>query len=155
MVGFTAAHNAVRARNHTPNPDPPLPPMRWSTSIAATAQAYAETLAADNCAFRHSMGSGLGENLAKNRGSMRNPTAVTESWAGEEACWTFGTFMQTDSCDMTCTTQMFSNGCGHYTQIIWRNTTQVGCGMATCSDSSEIWVCNYSPPGNYLRQNAY
>jgi hypothetical protein len=63
--------------------------------------------------------------------------------------------MQNDSCNMTCTTQMFSNGCGHYTQIIWRNTTEVGCGMATCSNGSEIWVCNYNPPGNYLRQNAY
>jgi len=41
---------------------------------------------------------------------------------------------------------------GHYTQVIWKNTTEVGCGVAR-SNQGEIWVCNYNPPGNYQGQN--
>jgi hypothetical protein len=150
MVGMTDAHNVVRARMHTPNPSPPLPPMKWSTSIAATAQAYA-----NSCPMGHSMAPGLGENLAFFGGLMSNPTMVVESWAGEEDCWTFGAFFQGDSCNMFCTSAMSSNGCGHYTQIIWRETTEVGCGVATCFGGQEVWVCNYKPPGNFVGMLPY
>ncbi len=36
---------------------------------------------------------------------------------------------------------------GHFTQMIWRNTTKVGCAIAS-SHSDDILVCRYSPPGN-------
>jgi pathogenesis-related protein 1 len=83
-----------------------------------------------------------------------------DGWASEVACWTYGKFMQTDSCDMVCTTNLSSNGCGHYTQLVWRNTTQVGCGVADCAPDGlltnrSIWVCNYSAAGNYIGQNPY
>jgi hypothetical protein len=47
--------------------------------------------------------------------------------------------------------------CGHYTQLVWRGTTRVGCGKATCTVNSpfgagfptwEYYVCDYEPPGN-------
>ena len=44
--------------------------------------------------------------------------------------------------------------CGHYTQVVWKNTKLVGCGIASCGNS-EIWVCNYSPPGNYVGERPY
>lgn len=154
MIGFTAAHNAVRARSHNPEPSTPIPPLRWSTTLAASAQAYADQLAS-NCSFQHSNANGVGENLAGNSGYMSNPTNVVEAWAGEEDCWTYGRFFQTDACNMTCTAQMNSNGCGHYTQIMWRGTTQVGCGVGVCSNGAERWVCQYSPQGNYIGQNVY
>jgi len=38
--------------------------------------------------------------------------------------------------------------CGHFTQVISTYSTHVGCGRARC-ETAEVWVCNYSPPGNY------
>lgn len=150
LVGMTAAHNAVRARMHNPMPSPPLPPMKWSTEIAAIAQAYA-----DSCPMGHSMRPGFGENLAFFGGFMSNPMMVVESWAGEEACYTFGPFFQGDNCDMFCTSAMSSNGCGHYTQIVWRDSIEVGCGVGTCFGGQEIWVCNYRVQGNFVGMPAY
>jgi len=39
---------------------------------------------------------------------------------------------------------------GHYTQMVWKNTKEVGCGFAGSS-----LVCRYSPPGNYFGQKPY
>ena len=73
----------------------------------------------------------------------------------EVMCYQPGPFMRGDMCDMACTDAMNASGCGHYTQVIWRNTQRVGCGVAVCPNGAEIWTCNYDPPGNYLGQNPY
>ena len=38
--------------------------------------------------------------------------------------------------------------CGHYTQIVWAATKEVGCGMSVCPTLGQVWVCNYRPAGN-------
>jgi len=38
---------------------------------------------------------------------------------------------------------------GHYTQIVWRATTQVGCAIAA-NKSAEYLVCRYLPAGNVV-----
>lgn len=160
LVGITAAHNAVRARQAHPVPDPALPPLTYSTELAATAQAYAEKLANGSCQLVHSMTPGVGENLGWYAGQSPAAKDVVEGWAAEEACYMFGSFMKGDACDMTCTSELSSNGCGHYTQVVWRDTMQLGCGVATCAKpqqglKAEIWVCNYKAPGNYIGEKPY
>jgi pathogenesis-related protein 1 len=50
---------------------------------------------------------------------------------------------------------------GHYTQIIWKNTTKVGCGKAIAKKFEfnnvyyEIQVCRYSLPGNIIGEKPY
>jgi hypothetical protein len=44
---------------------------------------------------------------------------------------------------------------GHYTQVVWRTTTEIGCGMATGSNGNDFLVCRYNPPGNYGDQSPY
>jgi hypothetical protein len=48
--------------------------------------------------------------------------------------------------------------------MVWRSTSQVGCGIRNCSTGSPFgasfpnWtlvVCNYTPPGNYNGQRPY
>jgi hypothetical protein len=42
----------------------------------------------------------------------------------------------------------WNGGVGHFTQVVWRNSKQVGCAVASCS-GQDLWVCQYSPPGNW------
>ena len=42
----------------------------------------------------------------------------------------------------------FSMATGHFTQVVWKATTDVGCGWARCVFGTFL-VCNYKGPGNY------
>ena len=41
----------------------------------------------------------------------------------------------------------FSMKTGHFTQVVWRGTTAVGCGRSQCN-GLDVWICQYDPPGN-------
>ncbi len=44
-------------------------------------------------------------------------------------------------------------GTGHFTQIVWKQTTYLGCGIAKNKYEQGITiVCQYTPQGNYLRR---
>lgn len=151
MVGMTEAHNRFRAMATT---DTPIPALVWDTDLAAIAQAYSEELANNGCGLTHSS-NGYGENLYWQRGLSVSAADVVASWHEEIDCYTYGPFMRGDSCNASCVAAMNASGCGHYTQVVWRNTRRLGCGVATCSNGAEIWTCNYDPPGNYLGQEPY
>jgi pathogenesis-related protein 1 len=148
LVGMTAETNKIRHDVDTPNP---LPDMTWSPDIAKIAQAYADTLAASGCNIVHSHTAGYGENLASFGNQMATAAQVVDLWASEGACYNFGPITANDSCPCV---PASGGACGHYTQLVWRGTTEVGCGVATCP-GKEVWVCNYKPPGNYLGQTPY
>jgi pathogenesis-related protein 1 len=151
LVGMTDATNKVRQSVTTPTPSPALPNMTWSPDIAKIAQAYADTLASQGCNLVHSHVAGYGENLAEFGGKAATPADVVAGWASEGACYTYGPISQNDSCPCTPSS---GGACGHYTQLVWRGTTELGCGVATCP-GKEVWVCNYKPPGNYIGQKPY
>jgi hypothetical protein len=46
----------------------------------------------------------------------------------------------------------FSSATGHFTALVWKSTTKLGCGSARCSRLSNrvILVCNYQPAGNIV-----
>ncbi|KAG8044422.1 hypothetical protein GUJ93_ZPchr0056g33619 [Zizania palustris] len=47
-------------------------------------------------------------------------------------------------------------GCLHYTQVVWRDTTTIGCGGVTYTNTSNIFIIySYSPPGNWNNQKPY
>jgi hypothetical protein len=142
MTGMTAAHNAARAAVDPPA-SPALPNMQWVSTIAAKAQSYSA-----KCNFAHSGASGLGENIYASTGAT-TPAGVVASWVSEKKYYDYSN----SSC---------SKVCGHYTQVVWRDSTQLGCGHTTCASNSpfgsgkwELWVCNYQPPGNWVGQRPY
>ena len=135
---MTAQHNQARV-NVNPVPAMPLPSMSWDTTVAAAAQAWA-----DQCNFSHYT-AGYGQNLyASAGGGPPSPTSVVVNWVSEVSAYNYST----NACSGTC---------GHYTQVVWRNSTLVGCGIKSCSTNTPfgaqfpnwyIVVCNYSPAGN-------
>ena len=46
----------------------------------------------------------------------------------------------------------FTSGTGHFTQLVWKGSQQLGCGVACGSNNYCFVTCNYYPPGNYLGQ---
>jgi pathogenesis-related protein 1 len=141
MRGMTEAHNAARAAV-VPAASPDIPPLAWSSDVAGVAQAWA-----DGCKFQHS-GGVYGENLYATTGSA-TPEAVVASWVSEDADYVYAT--------NTC-----SAVCGHYTQVVWRDSMHLGCGVTDCTESSpfgsgawQLWVCNYDPPGNFDGEKPY
>jgi pathogenesis-related protein 1 len=126
-------HNAVRTRVG-------VPPLRWSDSLAQAAQDWADYLAATRTFF-HSPDNQDGENLYAISGGTASPDDVVSAWAQEASGYT----ISRDTC---------SGVCGHYTQIVWRDTREVGCAVAT-DTQREVWVCEYYPPGNIVGFRPY
>ena len=153
------AHNYLRASTK-PKPCSPLLPVVWNRKLATVAQRYAES-----CIWRHnpkrtSQAGGdfyaVGENLAFTTHVNSNVTELVIAWYKEIDSYNF----YSGKCD---------DVCGHYTQIVWNTSTEVGCGAHVCripdivgypipnSNFKEaiILVCNYGPAGNYQGQRPY
>lgn len=141
LKGITELHNQVRRKIGLGLSD-----LVWDEQLARYAQEWADHLRDTNsCRMQHRTGkfdtNGLGENLAAAVGKKMEPSLVLKYWADEVSLYHYAT--------NTC-----RGVCGHYTQIVWRNTKRVGCGVASCG-KSEVWVCNYDPPGNYKGKKPY
>ena len=108
LNGMITAHNVQRA-NAMPVPTPALPAMTWATDLATAAQTYA-----DKCIFEHDAANSWGENLYANwPAGSADAQAVVEDWAGEKSDYNYAN----NSC---------TGMCGHYTQVVWRSSTEVG-----------------------------
>ncbi|KAK9690542.1 hypothetical protein RND81_09G136200 [Saponaria officinalis] len=121
-----------------------MPPVVWNDTLAQYAQAYAHERAAD-CALQHSnyLIPGYGETIAVGSGDL-SPAEAIDLWVGEKPYYDY----KTNSCAEG---QM----CGHYTQVIWRNTKSIGCASAKCQNGGTFITCNYYPPGNYIGERPY
>jgi pathogenesis-related protein 1 len=138
LEGTVAAHNAVRA-------EVGVEPLTWDPDLAAIAAAWAARCIDDEAPsglIDHNEGRSdtypeyVGENIYGSSGQASGTDAVA-SWAEEEADYDYAS----NSC----------NGvCGHYTQIVWRATTKVGCALHDCAglQFGSTVVCNYAVGGN-------
>ena len=125
--------------------------LHWSKQLEAVAADYADTLAGNGCRMQHSHNR-YGENLywaspvnwsdGHTEVQKVSEAEVVDAWGSEQKDYNY----RNNSCSGTC---------GHYTQIVWRDTTEVGCAARVCPDGSQSWVCNYNPPGNYRGVRPY
>lgn len=141
---YVQAHNEVRAEVTEPENYPgtwePLPPVTWSEEVAASAQEWANHLRdVEDCNLVHASDTGYGENLAAGSGGM-SPSQAVSLWADEKSYYVYN--------------PRYEFTAGHYTQIVWRDSIEIGCASATCSRWTVV-VCRYSPPGNYIGAQPY
>lgn len=111
--------------------------LTYSTEIAKQAQAYA-----NQCSWAHSQAPGFGENLFATSADGDIPLAAINAWYVEVSKYDFNN-------------PGFSETTGHFTQVVWKATQQMGCGGALCSNmfpgiTVKYIVCQYSPPGNVI-----
>ncbi len=130
-------HNRIRA-------DVGVGPVTWSDKLATFAQDWADQLAANGCAFEHRPNNKYGENIYEGTKGFYTVVHSVEAWESEKQNYTYGPSGTTQQAGVV----------GHYTQIIWRNTKKIGCGVAECNGMI-IVVCNYDPPGNYTGEKPY
>ena len=140
-----------------------VPPLAWSDTLAAGSQTWADYLATLNKGFHATdaeKGGPFGETVAV--WGPHNPIDVNATlmpmlnfWINEKSNYVPGTPINSGT--------IGPNGkvYGHYTQIVWRNEQEVGCGMATGSIQNEygqvndFLVCRYNLPGNWLGELPY
>ena len=128
-----AVHNALRARAG-------VAPLVWSDRLAAHAEEWADTLWVRR-QFAHRPNSKYGENLFEITGATASAAQVVNAWAAESRNYDYGS----NRC---------RGVCGHYTQIVWSSTQEVGCAVAR-GGGRDVWVCNYDPPGNWIGKRPY
>jgi len=125
-------HNLYRCMHN-------VPLFTWSDAIAGNAQKYADSTGGrmkhSSRASRQNVGGfrSLGENLADTGGGSH--LGGVRRWYAEIKNTNKGLVSS------------FGGGTGHYTQIVWKSSTAIGCGT-----SGSLLVCQYGPPGNFQGQ---
>ncbi|KAH7860164.1 hypothetical protein Vadar_010093 [Vaccinium darrowii] len=135
IAEILTSHNTLRARLY-------LPPLQWSQQLASYARWWANQRKGD-CAMIHST-SNYGENIFWGQGGDWTATEAVEAWEAEDAYYNYGS--------NTC---MPNRDCTHYTQMVWRGTTSVGCAKVKCYDGDTFIVCEYAPHGNIYGLRPY
>ncbi|SOB81088.1 Cysteine-rich secretory protein family protein [Sphingomonas guangdongensis] len=139
-----AAHNRERTASG-------LPPLDWNPALAASATRWADRLAATG-AFHHYSPDPRdrdpqGENLwAGTRGAFA-PEAMVAAWAAEKRHY------RPAAIPFASKTGNFDD-VGHYTQLMWRRSTAVGCALAR-GRVEDVLVCRYSEGGNVVGELAF
>lgn len=119
-------HNAKRALHQNTSP------LTWSDELASYAQNYAN---AYDCSGNlvHS-GGPYGENLAVGYSDV----GAVDAWYDEISQYDYSN-------------PGFSEATGHFTQVVWKGTSQVGCGVKTCGGAwGDYVICSYKDAGNVI-----
>lgn len=126
-------HNMHRA-NHSVNA------LEWDDGLAATAQKHAST-----CTGQHNTemdGGGYGQNIARGVAPEKVSYMITDMFYNGE----YQLFAPEQGKPQPSSSYKLW---GHYTQILWKDTTSVGCATVDCPSIGYFTVCNYKGPGNY------
>lgn len=127
------AHNEYRRKHHSPN-------LVLNSELNTIAQNYANKIA-KLFSLGHSSNEyknePLGENIYMCQGMKPTGRDMTKSWYDEINKYDFNS-------------KQFIRGTGHFTQLVWKNSKEVGFGIAQSDDGSYFCVANYFPCGNYL-----
>ncbi|KAL4218952.1 CRISP [Mactra antiquata] len=130
------AHNEYRSRHQASS-------IKHAKDLSEFAQKWADHLVATN-SFQHSncelKGERLGENIAMKWSSQPDAYSgqeATDQWYSEVKMHTFGG-------------EPSSLATGHFTQVVWKGSKEMGVGKALAKDGKTIVVASYRPAGNMV-----
>lgn len=126
-----------------------LSPLEWDCQLAEAAQSWAEYLA-EHGLFEHEQNSPYGENIFIAGGFIPTLVDAINAWYEEKK-----NFNPTDPNWCNYISQV-----GHYTQLVWKDTTKIGCGMAKYQKKYQgefdyVIVCKFYPRGNICSEMPY
>ena len=129
-------------------------PLKWNCDLAKFSQDWAnlDTFAHSSNEQREQIikGGAAGENLALDSGSTALMSALNKGWIDEKQSW--------DANKQVCAE---GKVCGHYTQMVWKTSTEIGCGIIRNSKKlgeefrASYFVCTYYPSGNVKDEKAH
>jgi hypothetical protein len=135
-------HNAERERLR-------LPRLKWNPHLEREAAEWAHSLGRRGV-LEHAGGSdrnGTGENLWMGTAGGWDVETMVGMFLDERKHYRHGAFPNVSK------TGNWAD-VGHYTQIVWRDTREVGCAMVTAR-SNDVLVCRYYPAGNVWGARAF
>jgi len=146
VSGFTAgqaqvlldSHNFYRGAEDAAN----MIKLVWDPALAASAQKASEA-----CSYGHTQ---FGENIYATRRGVFDTTLPVELWAAEKDYYDY----DTKKCQA-------GKMCGHYTQVVWAETSAIGCGISKCDFISNfnnpgyLVFCHYGPSGNWWGEDPF
>lgn len=117
--------------------------FRLNKNLRSISQDWAETLARED-RFAYRPNSNYGENIyclwSSDRNAKANPKNVCRSWYDEMREFNFGVEPK----------GMFK--AGHFSQMVWKSSKELGVGVAKTKKGKVLVVCNYDPRGNVVGQ---
>ena len=116
-----------------------VPRLSWSSKLAREGRMRHST---------HAESGGAGENLWMGSAGSYGPDTMIGAFVDEKRIYRHGPFSAQVS-----TTGKWED-VGHYTQVVWRDTREVGCAVAR-GERDDFLVCRYWPAGNWMGQPAY
>jgi hypothetical protein len=139
-----AAHNRERSAAG-------IAPLAWNERLAADAAGWAEHLAKLND-LEHSPDDPdeldpQGENLWLGTRAHFSPEEMVGGWIEEKSHFKPGIFP-----DNSRTGDL--EDVGHYTQLMWRDTAQIGCAVQS-NEEYDILVCRYAAAGNVIGERPF
>ncbi|GMI76917.1 hypothetical protein like AT5G66590 [Hibiscus trionum] len=135
---FLGAHNRARAAVG-------VGPLKWSAKLAnATALLARYQRNKMGCQFADLKDHKYGVNQLWGSGTTVTPRAAVDTWVKERSYYDYAT----NSCTP-------NHKCGVYKQVVWKNSSELGCAQATCKDQISLTICFYNPPGNYVGERPY
>ena len=147
LAGITEAHNRVRRTVG-------VPPLKWNSQLAETARRWANACVDEvpprgmidhNTQRQAGYPGPIGENIFATTAPRADPVVAVNDWASESKFYN----RRTNSC--------VGGACGHYTQLVWSATREVGCGVGSCPklEFRTTLVCNYWPAGNFVGERPF
>lgn len=123
------AHNNFRKAHQAP-------PLTWSSALARDAEAWAKQIAREG-RLRHD-DTKDGENVFMVFGREIDGNDAVNSWYSEVKDYNFSK-------------SGYQSNTGHFTQVVWKGSKELGIGRAKSADGKVFVVGRYRPAGNNMR----
>ncbi|KAM7540499.1 hypothetical protein Aperf_G00000031439 [Anoplocephala perfoliata] len=118
--------------------------LKWNDELARMAQAHS-----DKCGFNHNSyderATQTFKYVGQNFAVFSSIKEGVDKWFEEHKDYDYNA----NSC---------RGVCGHYTQMVWADTTDLGCGATKCNYQGHMMyylICHYGPTGNFNNQRPY